>query len=36
VQGWSSVRVLLLGAGLMALAVLLEWGVGRTWLRRMP
>jgi hypothetical protein len=34
VQGWSPVRVLLLGAGLMAVAVVLEWGVGRAWLRR--
>jgi hypothetical protein len=30
------VRVLLLGAGLMAVAVLLEWCVGRAWLRRTP
>ena len=34
VQGWSPVRVLLLGAGLMAVAVVLEWMVGRAWLRR--
>jgi hypothetical protein len=34
VQGWSPVRVLLLGAGLMAVAVLAEWGVGRAWLTR--
>ena len=34
VQGWSPVRVLLLGAGLMAVAVALEWAVGRAWLRR--
>jgi hypothetical protein len=36
VQGWSPVRVLLLGAGFMAVAVLLEWCVGRAWLRRTP
>ncbi|MEX8495695.1 hypothetical protein, partial [Sphaerotilus sp.] len=34
VQGWSPMRVLLLGAGLMAVAVVLEWAVGRAWLRR--
>jgi hypothetical protein len=32
VQGWSPVWVLLLGAGLMAVAVLAEWGIGRAWL----
>jgi hypothetical protein len=34
VQGWSPVRVLLLGTGLMAVATLLEWAAGRAWLRR--
>lgn len=34
VQGWSPVGVLLLGAALMAVAVVLEWWVGRAWLHR--
>jgi len=35
-QDWPPQRTLMLGAALMALTTILEWALGRSWLRQVP